>query len=715
MSLWRDELKPAPGTLVSLVALAAVVVASLGRVIQAPGYVGWAIAALAVGAVFALYFGRRSLGLGFGLLLAFGILTLPALFLRGGEASLLPTPSAFRSVRALVQGAFDAIPKSTPPVPAQPRYVVLVWCALLLLGFLCAAWVVVRRPVGAIVSLIAVVTFTGSVGEGPGRDLLAVAAVAATGAFFLSEGRHRIARWGGGRVSIPAWLGLPTLVIACAVALGAPIVLGDTPIVKLQSAIRPRVVIIKPLSDIRRQLKVDPPLEVMRVQSDRPTYWRLTALDAYDGSEWVLEARPRDILGEGQEKGAKLAIREAEPPTTGETLDQTYRLTSLLSPWAPAAYAATLIETEAAVQLDEPSQTLLLRDDTKPGLTYSVRSRLPKVTTNEPGDLDPSEDPLATPFLAKARQIVGDAQTPLDIARRLEDHFQTYTYDEDVPGGHGVDRLQKFLADKRGYCEQFAATMTLMLRAVGVPARVGVGFLPGGLQGAEYIVSTRDAHAWVEADIPGAGWFTFDPTPGRADASSIPPESEDVPSEPEEVPQVTAIPEPTPQQDELPDDVLEEPSFASRFPIEAVYALLAMMAIGSIPTAKTLRRRRRARGSPDEMVIGAYSELVDRARDLGHRPRATETVREFVSRVLHDDNAVLFASLSSRAFYGPGKSEPEHATQAWSSLANAQTAMRKGAPRWRRMTAVFDPRTFLPEGWARRPLRRLRSVRSLAG
>ena len=94
MSLWRDELKPAAGTLVSLALLAGVAVASLGRVLEAPGYLPWAVGALAIGAAFALYFGRRSLGLGFALMLAFGVLTLPALFLRGDNASILPTPSA---------------------------------------------------------------------------------------------------------------------------------------------------------------------------------------------------------------------------------------------------------------------------------------------------------------------------------------------------------------------------------------------------------------------------------------------------------------------------------------------------------------------------------------------------------------------------------------------------------------------------------------------
>jgi transglutaminase-like putative cysteine protease len=698
MSLWRDELKPAGGTLASLVVLAAIAVASLSRVIEAPGSIVWGVAAMSIGAAFALYFGRRSLGVGFGLLIALGALTLPALFLRDADRSLIPTPSAYGHVRELIASALEAIPKATPPVPDDPRFLILVWGAFLLLGFLCAAWVVVRRPVGAIVSLLAVVTFSGSVGEGAGRNTLAVAAVAATGAFFLSEGRHRISRWGGGRITVPAWLGLPTLAIACLVALGAPIVLGETPIVRLRSAIRPRVVIIKPLSDIRRQLKVDPPLEVMRVTSPRPTYWRLTALDSYDGREWVLEARPRDIQN-GQ-------IRDAEPATTGDVLEQNYRLTSLLSPWLPAAYAATTIDAEVAVQMDEGSQTLLLRDDSDPGLAYTVRSRLARVTTNIPVDLEGTDDPRPNAFLAQARRIVGEARTPLDMARRMEGHFKAYKYNEDVIGGHTVERLQRFLVDRQGYCEQFAAAMTLMLRSLGVQARVGVGFLPGTSSGGEYVVSTRDAHAWVEANIPGAGWFAFDPTPGRAEASSVPPDAQDAPPTEEEIPQVTAVPEPTPQQEDLPEDVLEEPSPLGSFPTEILWAALAIAVVGFIPAAKTVRRRRRSRGTADEIVVGAYSELVDRARDLGKRQRSSETLREFVRRILADDpDAQLLATLSARALYGPVVSSNEDAKQAWAALVGADGALRRRTSRRRRAVAFFDPRTLLPD----RPLRRVRS------
>src|SRR5690606_24932348 len=65
-----------------------------------------------------------------------------------------------------------------------------------------------------------------------------------------------------------------------------------------------------------------------------------------------------------------------------------------------------------------------------------------------------------------------------------------------------------------GWCEQIASSLVVMARAVGIPARLAVGFAPGEWDdvGNRFVVRERDAHAWAEVWFPDAGWVAFDPT-----------------------------------------------------------------------------------------------------------------------------------------------------------------------------------------------------------
>ncbi|WP_448072719.1 DUF4129 domain-containing transglutaminase family protein [Georgenia yuyongxinii] len=91
------------------------------------------------------------------------------------------------------------------------------------------------------------------------------------------------------------------------------------------------------------------------------------------------------------------------------------------------------------------------------------------------------------------------------------------TLADPVPGPDGspLDPISNFLETKVGYCVQFATAMVMMSRALGIPARLAVGFLPGaeGEDGTRTVVAA-DAHAWPELFIDGLGWTRFEPTPG---------------------------------------------------------------------------------------------------------------------------------------------------------------------------------------------------------
>src|SRR4029079_16980207 len=72
-----------------------------------------------------------------------------------------------------------------------------------------------------------------------------------------------------------------------------------------------------------------------------------------------------------------------------------------------------------------------------------------------------------------------------------------------------------------GYCQYFAGAMALMLRYLGIPSRVAVGFAGGTFDSKKHVwkISDREAHAWVEVWFKGYGWLPFDPTPAAAGAA----------------------------------------------------------------------------------------------------------------------------------------------------------------------------------------------------
>ena len=116
-----------------------------------------------------------------------------------------------------------------------------------------------------------------------------------------------------------------------------------------------------------------------------------------------------------------------------------------------------------------------------------------------------------------AAQITEPYDNPYDKTKAVTDYLReniTYTTTISFPD-ESVDQLEYFLFDsKRGFCNYSASAEVLMLRSVGIPARLAVGYAQGepNLQDSIYIVRERDLHAWPEVYFPGYGWIEFEPT-----------------------------------------------------------------------------------------------------------------------------------------------------------------------------------------------------------
>jgi transglutaminase-like putative cysteine protease len=134
-------------------------------------------------------------------------------------------------------------------------------------------------------------------------------------------------------------------------------------------------------------------------------------------------------------------------------------------------------------------------------------------------DLDYPAFGAYRPLYDEARRVAGNARTPYDTVLALESWFRQsggFSYEERPLPATDLPPLVHFVTvTKAGYCQHYAGAMAVMLRLLGIPARVAVGFTSGTRSDDAWKVTDHNAHAWVEAWFPQHGWVAFDPTPGR--------------------------------------------------------------------------------------------------------------------------------------------------------------------------------------------------------
>jgi hypothetical protein len=200
---------------------------------------------------------------------------------------------------------------------------------------------------------------------------------------------------------------------------------------------------------------------------------------------------------------------------------------------------------------------------------------------------------------------------------------------------------------RRGYCEQFASAMAIMLRTLHVPARVAVGFTSGTVIGDSRLITTEDAHAWVEAWFPGVGWLPFDPTP-LSSARTVPapylagPTAPSGPVLPPRTPPVTAPAPDHPLTTAVPQSVpvASTPGAAARFALTLaglleLGLLLALAPLGVREGRRRWRMHLVSVGGP-RAVSAAWQEVLAESADRKVVPPIGETVRAAAQRLIDE-------------------------------------------------------------------------------
>lgn len=238
--------------------------------------------------------------------------------------------------------------------------------------------------------------------------------------------------------------------------------------------------------------------------------YKARALERYENGLWRTgELRQRGLTAEG---GDLYRLRPAPPMSRLAVWLQPQRSTAL-----PLPLGAVQIEIETrGLGLDEGGAVAPFYRRSSP-IQYEVGVGERPASLAVPPDPGQAVDAASVTerTRALATRLAGD-RPPAEAAETLERWLATQLTYSDQPGLARGDPIDQFLfASRRGHCELFASSLVLMLRSLGIPARLVVGYLGAERNELEdyWVVRDANAHAWVEAWIPGRGWRTFDPTP----------------------------------------------------------------------------------------------------------------------------------------------------------------------------------------------------------
>ncbi len=289
-----------------------------------------------------------------------------------------------------------------------------------------------------------------------------------------------------------------------------------------------------------------------------------------------------------------------------------------------------------------------------------------------------------------------------------------FGYNKRARPGHSLGVLSAFLtapaglsqvtSARVGFAEQFAAAFAVLARAKGFPSEVVVGYRVDPVtaaRGVPIAVLPRDIHAWVEVNLNGVGWVTFDPTnttprPSTVPAAPLPPPP------PPPVPVVTGSNGQGNHSAVLPSTHHHSSSHWWAFVLIGLVVVSPAVVVG----LKVVRRRHRARrGPPAARVVGAWREGRENLRSHGARVSRAMTVDDAARRetrgAMGDDAAMrvhAFEPALNATLYAPTEPDEALALAAWEAEASLRAFLRENSTTRQRVLAAVDPRPLIRAG-----------------
>jgi protein-glutamine gamma-glutamyltransferase len=282
-------------------------------------------------------------------------------------------------------------------------------------------------------------------------------------------------------------------------------------------------------------VKQDPQI-VMRVElPDQPTvdkdrlYLRGLAYDQYNGQSWSHSGTRRRALSLMADGIFLARPAGSRPPNSlSETIRQDILLETLDTSVLFAAPFAELVSGDFLTLQADAMGGLHLSLPPSTRIRYSVTSQVPQLDADErTASILTYPDSIRSRYLQVpvglqqvtdlAHHVTQQATTLLGQTIAIQQHLlKNYRYSLEADTATLSHPLEEFLfTRKTGYCEHYATAMVVMLRSIGIPARLVTGFLATEWNeyGGYFTVRQQDAHAWVEVYFPLSGWITMDPTP----------------------------------------------------------------------------------------------------------------------------------------------------------------------------------------------------------